>query len=50
MKRLAPQLELPEHRWMELSLEFSDVTMPHDRVLQEAAILEVSECVTLLRV
>lgn len=43
LKRLAPQLELPESRWMELSLEFSDVTVPHDRVLQEAAIREVRE-------
>ena len=44
LKRLAPQLELPERRWMELSLEFSDVPVLHDRVLQEAAIMEVSEC------
>ena len=43
LKRLAPQLELPERRWMELSLVFSDETMLHDRVLQEAAIREVSE-------
>ena len=43
LKRLAPQLELPERRWMELSLVFSDETMPHDRVLQEAAIRQVSE-------
>ena len=43
LKRLAPQLGLPESRWMELSLEFSDVTVLHDRVLQEAAIMEVSE-------
>ena len=44
LKRLAPQLELPESRWMELSLEFSDVPVLHDRVLQEAAIREVREC------
>ena len=44
LKRLAPQLGLPESRWMELSLEFSDVTVLHDRVLQEAAIREVREC------
>ena len=43
LKRLAPQLELPERLWMELSLEFSDAPVPHDRVLQEAAIREVSE-------
>ena len=43
LKRLAPQLGLPERRWMELSLVFSDVDVPHDRVLQEAAIEEVSE-------
>jgi len=43
LKRLAPQLELPERRWMELSLVFSDVPVLHDRVLQEAAIREVSE-------
>ena len=43
LKRLAPQLGLPGRRWMELSLEFSDVTVLHDRVLQEAAIREVSE-------
>ena len=43
LKRLAPQLGLPERLWMELSLEFSDVPVPHDRVLQEAAIREVSE-------
>ena len=43
LKRLAPQLELPERRWMELSLVFSDETVLHDRVLQEAAIREVSE-------
>ena len=43
LKRLTPQLKLPERLWMELSLEFSDVTVPHDRVLQEAAIREVSE-------
>ena len=29
---------------MELSLEFSDVPVLHDRVLQEAAIREVREC------
>ena len=44
LKRLAPQLGLPERLWMELSLEFSDVPVLHDRVLQEAAIREVSEC------
>ena len=44
LKRLAPQLELPERRWMELSLVFSDETVLHDRVLQEAAIREVREC------
>ena len=44
LKRLAPQLGLPESRWMELSLEFSDVPVLHDRVLQEAAIREVREC------
>ena len=44
LKRLTPQLGLPESRWMELSLEFSDVTVLHDRVLQEAAIREVREC------
>ena len=44
LKRLAPQLGLPERLWMELSLEFSDVPVPHDRVLQEAAIREVREC------
>ena len=44
LKRLAPQLELPESRWMELSLEFSDAPVLHDCVLQEAAIMEVSEC------
>ena len=44
LKRLAPQLELPERLWMELSLVFSDETVLHDRVLQEAAIMEVSEC------
>ena len=43
LKRLAPQLGLPESRWMELSLEFSDVPVLHDCVLQEAAIREVSE-------
>ena len=43
LKRLAPQLGLPERLWMELSLEFSDVPVLHDRVLQEAAIREVSE-------
>ena len=43
LKRLAPQLELPEGRWMELSLVFSDETVLHDCVLQEAAIREVSE-------
>ena len=43
LKRLAPQLGLPEHRWMELSLVFSDETVLHDCVLQEAAIREVSE-------
>ena len=43
LKRLAPQLELPERRWMELSLVFSDETVLHDCVLQEAAIREVSE-------
>ena len=48
LKRLAPQLGLPGHRWMELSLEFNGVTVPHDRVLQEAAIGDVS--VTVLRV
>ena len=44
LKRLAPQLGLPERLWMELSLEFSDVPVLHDRVLQEAAIREVREC------
>ena len=43
LKRLAPQLGLPERLWMELSLVFSDETVLHDRVLQEAAIREVSE-------
>merc|ERR1719178_269157 len=40
LKRLTPQLGLPEHRWMELSLVFSDVPVLHDCVLQEAAIRE----------
>ena len=44
LKRLAPQLELPESCWNELSLEFSDVPVLHDCVLQEAAIREVREC------
>ena len=44
LKRLAPQLGLPESCWMELSLEFSDVPVLHDCVLQEAAIREVREC------
>ena len=44
LKRLASQLELPERRWMELSLVFSDETVLHDCVLQEAAIREVREC------
>ena len=43
LKRLAPQLELPEYRWVELNIVFSDETVLHDRVLQEAAIREVSE-------
>ena len=43
LKRLAPQLELPESLWMELTLEFCDVTVPHDCVLQEAGVREVSE-------
>ena len=43
LKRLAPQLGLPECRWMELSLVFSDVPVLHDCVLEEAAIREVRE-------
>ena len=42
LKRLTRQLDLPDHRWLELSLEFSGVTVPHDRMLQEAAIRGVS--------
>ena len=44
IRELLEGLPDPESCWMELSLEFSDVTVLHDCVLQEAAIREVREC------
>ena len=46
LKRLAPQLEIPEQRCADLTLEFCDVVVPHECVLQEAAIREVRWCTT----
>lgn len=44
LRRLAPHLEIPEHRWTDLTLVFCDTVVPHECVLQEAAIREVRLC------
>ena len=46
LKRLTPSLTLPEPVWTELTLEFCDEAVPHECILQDAAIREASLSLT----